>query len=172
MFAYISQFFEICQFRRNPQDLPSSQAVKFLVLGIYIVVGVFVSSLNVDFSTTLLTIAVDTILLLSLAHVSLWITGLSHRVNQTVIALAGTGSIFTLISVPILLLMRDIPEGQSSPINILLIPLLFWYIAVIGHIMKNALNMPPWAGLSIGIIYYIISYRILRLIVTASTGTG
>lgn len=169
MFSYVNQFFEICQFRRNPQDMPSSQAVKLLVISIYVLIGIIVSSINLAFSTTLLTIAVDTVLLLSLAHVSLWITGLSNRINQTVISLAGTGSIFTLISVPFLILMRDVPEGQSSPVDIFMIPLLFWYIAVIGHIMKNALNMPAWAGLSIGIIYYIISYRILRMIVTAGT---
>ncbi len=169
MLPYVIQFFEICRFRRNPQDMPSSQAAMTLVIGIYILVGIVVSSIHLAFSTTILTIAVDTVLLLSFAHVSLWITGLSNRANQTIIALAGTGSLFTLMSIPFLLILKDVPAGQSSDASIFMFPLLFWYIAVIGHIMKNALNMPAWAGLSIGIIYYIISYRILRMIVVTGS---
>jgi hypothetical protein len=168
MLTYLILFFDICRFRSKPQDLSASPALRTLAVSAYVFLGIVVSSIHQTFTNTITTVIADTILLIALAHVSLWIVGLSNRANQTLAALAGTGSLFSLMSIPFLLLINDVPTGEYSIGALLLLSMLFWNIAVIGHIMKNALDMPSWAGLSIAIIYFIISYRIMRLLVVSA----
>jgi hypothetical protein len=90
----------------------------------------------------------------------LWIKDLTARSTQTITALAGTGSFFGLISLPILSWLQGIPEDQPSLAGLFLLGLVVWNIAVVGNILRGALDVPLWAGVGISVLY---AYTTLRV---------
>lgn len=167
MLAFINLFFDICRFQRNPQDIPSSLTIKNLTLALYITLGFFVTAIHETLAISLVTVFVDTALMLSLAYISLWISGLNDRILQTITALAGTGSIIMVLSTPFVIWLLYVPPGEASISNLFLTALVFWNIAVIGHILRHALNMPIWAGFTIAIIYTMIYYRVIGALIVS-----
>lgn len=135
----------------------------------YILISIFVSSIHETLPFTFITVLIDTSLMLILAYTSLWISGHNERAIQTVTALAGTGGIFMLASAPFSIWLLNVPTGESSISLLFLTALMFWNVAVIGHILRHALGIPIWAGFTIAIIYTMIYYRVVgALIVTGS----
>ena len=147
---------KICLLRANPQDLPTSTALTALALAVYGAVDVVSALATVPLMRAIQFALVDTFLLGTFTHLTLNLRRLSPRLRQTLTALAGCG---VLLSIPALVLTGSI--GSATP-SVLWVPLLLWFVAVYGHILRHALDIRLPIGIAAACGYFF-----LTLVITA-----
>jgi hypothetical protein len=104
-----------------------------------------------------------------LAFVSLWITGHTERFAQTFTALTGTGVLFNLMGLPLIGLLQQVPEGETSNLSLFLFFLIIWNIVVIGHILRHALDMAMWLASGVALLYVYTSIRVMSALYIAGS---
>jgi hypothetical protein len=167
--TFFKQFFDICRFEANPQDLPSSYFVKYLALGSYAVVALASALLSQSLAYALISVFVDMAMLVGLAYAGLWVRNLSGRTTQTVTALAGTGTVIGIAGFPVMAWLQSTANDPPLLTSLLLLALVIWNVAVIGHILRHALSLPLWAGMGISVFYVYTSIRVMSALFIASS---
>ncbi len=164
----LQRFYEICLLRVGPQDLPASNFLLGLVLLVYMVLGVVLSSVNLPLSQALITVPVDTALMGLLTFFLLWVRDLPQRFRQVYTALLGTGAFFQILAFPLLVWQQDslqafqesgMQEGQTGVFvsTFALWLVVFWNVVVIGHIVRHALSSIMLVGMALAVLYMFIS---------------
>lgn len=161
MRALLMVFVDLCRLRAAPQDLPYSRFLMLLCIGSYALVGLGVASLDQNTALALLSTAVDTSLLLALAWLGLWVRDYRTRTLQTITALTGTGTLFGLLGWPLIAWLQQIGENTPSSLALLLLALIIWNMAVIGNILRHALDLPLWLGTGVALLYVYTSLRVM-----------
>ena len=169
MTSLLMLFVDMCRLRGGPQDLPYSQFLMGLCIACYALVGLGVSLLDQSPGLALVSMAVDTILLLALAWLALWVRNNTSRMVQTVTALAGTGTLFGLIGWPIIAWLQSVGDETPSSLALMLLLLVVWNIAVIGNILRHALELPMWLGSGVALLYVYTSIRVMSVLHIAGT---
>ena len=169
MISLLKLFFEICRFQANPQDLPSSFILKYLAITSYALVAMLSALLSQDLAFALLSVFVDVAMLMGLGYGGLWVRNLSGRTTQTVTALAGTGTIIGLVGYPVLAWVQSTANNPSVMASIMLLALVGWNVAVIGHILRHSLSLPLWVGMGISMFYIYTSIRIMSVLYIVSS---
>ena len=164
MLQLVKIFVDMCLFRAKPEQLPYSLFLLLLTIITYMAAGMVVSLVNQTMAKAVLIVIVDTAMLLGLAYAGLWIRGFLNRGVKTITAILGTGTLFTLMGLPLMLLLHDQPADQPSFYSLLVLVLMVWNIGVLGHILRSALSMPMWVGTSIALLYVYTSIRILAVL--------
>lgn len=149
LFALLLAFLQICLLRRRPQDIPASRELLYLSLLTYTLasIGLAAGAQSID-AATLAGVA-ETLVLAALVYALLYFRGLAQRWPQTMTALAGAGTIFSVLSVPLFLALSpgtDALPGRTA-IYLLIIVLLIWNVAVVAHILRHALSTSYGTGL-------------------------
>ncbi len=145
---------KICLLRANPQDLPPSTRLTALALAVYCATDVVMAFITVPLARALQFAAVDTFLLVALAHMALSLRHLGVRLQQTLMALAGCG---ILLAIPALIVMGWI--GATLP-PVVWVPLLLWSVAVYGHILRHALEVRYSLGIAAACVYVFIALMV------------
>ncbi len=167
MFSLLSVFIEICRFRAGPQDIPYSRLLLVLTIAAYFLIGLATSPLEQAIPKTISSMA-DTTMLMGFTLAGLWVRNLPRRGTQTLTALAGTGVVFGLVSLILFLAFPGLRISEPSIFSsILILALVIWNIAVMGHILKSSLEMPLWAGIGIAVLYVYTSLRVTGAIYVA-----
>jgi len=161
MSALLNVFIGMCLLRAAPQDLPFSRFLLGITVGAYFLVGLGISLADQGMGLALLSAAVDTGLMIGLAYLGLWIRDFTPRFVQTVTALCGTGVLFELLSWPLVTALQAQGQNASSLLALMLLALFIWVIAVIGSILRHALELPLWAGIGIALLYVYTSMRVM-----------
>jgi len=161
--------FEICRFQANPQDLPSSYLLKFLAIASYALVSLISALLSQAPAFALLSVFVDTAMLLGLGYGGLWVRNLSGRTTQTITALAGTGALIGLVGMPVLAWIQHTANNPPVLATSMLLALIIWNVGVVGHILRHALSLPIWAGMGISMFYIYTSIRVMSVLYIASS---
>ncbi|MBL1277690.1 MAG: hypothetical protein COB30_016545 [Ectothiorhodospiraceae bacterium] len=172
MSALLTLLFNIMRLRAAPQDLPCSFFLMFFCIGGYLLVGLGISMLDQTFGLAFLSAAIDTILLIGLAYLALWVRGYQGRTVQTITAFAATGSVFELIGWPLVAYLQQVSNGDPSSFSILLLLLIIWNIMVIGHILRHALDVPMWVGTGVALLYIYTSIRVMVALQIAGSAVG
>lgn len=162
MFPLIRVFFDICLFRRGPQDLPTSGFLLYLTLATHAVSSFLLSLGNHPTATAAMAGITDTALLAALTLSLLYTHGRMVRIPQTLAALAGSGTLLGLIALPPtywLFSLRDTGSDQTLPI-LLLLALIVWSLVVMGHIIRSALSTRLIIGLVVAVLFYWIAVSI------------
>jgi hypothetical protein len=162
----------IMRLRAAPQDLPYSRFLMLVCVGAYLCMGLVISLLDQDFGLALLSAGVDTVLLLGLAYLALWIRNFQARAVQTITAFAATGTIFELIGWPVVAYLQTTSADDPSSLSLLLLALIIWNITVIGHILRHAIEVPMWVGTGVALLYIYTSIRVMVALQIAGTATG
>lgn len=157
----LTLLWDICRLRRGPQDLPYSPQLLLIVvafsLGLQQVIARVLGVEQETLGAGLLSLALNLgalYLLLNLRHKR-------SRFVQTALAMLACALLFTLISLPIVLLVGERPPlpEQISPLQALLglvsLPLLIWKIMVDAHILRHSLDVPLLAGVVIAVLWLI-----------------
>lgn len=177
----LQRFFAICLLRAGPQDLPASRFLMVLCLGIYGGAGFLLSLGSLPWLGSLVLILVDTLLLVLISFLLLWMRALTERFTQVCTALAGTGIFFELLALPLLIwqqhsvgaFQQDGGNGLGIFISALVLWLcLFWNLIVIGHILRHALSTLMPVGLALGVAYLFISISISRQLTAFFVASG
>ena len=171
MLAIFKYFVDICLFRANPEDAPASQIFMIFTLSLYAIFSLLILMVDYSLVKAILTVLVGVAMLVGLALAGLWIRNFMGRARQTITALAGTGVIFDLIGLPFVLLTSHFPAEKLVFPKFLLVLVLFWQISVIGHILRNALSIPYWAGAIISCFYVFTYLRVVGIILMSGAQT-
>ena len=147
----------------RPQDLPASLTLLALVLGAHTLVGMIVSSANLRFGQAIAVGVTDTALLCVLTAALLMLHKQRERIIQTLIALAGAGSVIGFFVYPASLWLHDAREAGEQALmpTVLLLAMLGWSLVVSGHILRHALSVPYYVGLLVSVGLYWLSVKIL-----------
>ncbi|MDD1649776.1 MAG: hypothetical protein LUO80_05210 [Methylococcaceae bacterium] len=156
----VKRFVDICLFRNGPQDLPASRFLLGLVIVLNVLVSVFLAGLEADLPQAMLQS------LLAPALLAIFLFGLlkfskhSNRYTQTLTAGIGGDALITVLAIPLVLISLAIPDARAY-MGLLLFALMLWEMAVIGHIIRHAMEIPYMAGLGLALAYTALSYRIM-----------
>lgn len=164
MKALLMMFADLCRLRTGPQDLPHSRFLMLLCILAYALVGLGVSLLDQDSTLALVSTIVDTLLLLALTWLGLWVRDHKVRAVQTMTALTGTGALFGLMGWPLIASLQQLGEDNSSSLFLLLLALIIWNISVIGNILRHALDLPMWLGTGVALLYVYTSLRVMSVL--------
>jgi formate-dependent nitrite reductase membrane component NrfD len=150
---------DLCRLRAAPQQLPASTALLALALVNYCLVGIAVALPGSGWSMALLLTLLDLAVMAGLTTLVLWVTGKPARLNQTLSALAGTGALLGLLALPLVL---TAPEPVPAWAGLSWLVLLFWSLAVRGHILRHALEITFGMGLLVSAGYALVLIWLVR----------
>lgn len=158
MFNLIELIFNICVFKKAPQDLPHSiNLLKILVIA-NIFVNFLQSSMSINWLNALLKAAISVLLLIGFSWICLFFSRKLSRFYQTTGALLGTDALIGLFAMPVI---ATAMLGQAGLLAFLVMnALIIWYWIVTGHIMRNALEQSFSFSLGLAFLYLLLSYQV------------
>jgi hypothetical protein len=156
----IQLFLDICLFRKGPQDVPASQFLLGLILSLNLLVSAGLLLMEADPGQAIVQAACAMGLMFAFLYGLLKITRLDSRFLQTASAALATDAVFTLAAAPLMGMGQVLPDWQGF-LSLLVTALMLWAIAVLGHILREALNLPYLAGFLLALAYTAGSLRIM-----------
>jgi hypothetical protein len=172
MQALVRLFYDIALWRRGPRDVPASGALLGFVAAAYLAISILQSHLVYGAEGALLRGLVDLALTAVVFGVALAVARRPHRFVQTLTAVLGTGA---LLAVPMIVLLVIGEQVASVPplrflVSLASLPLLVWYLFVIAHVVRQALETPLFTGMAVALTYFVVSYAVLVGLLPAGPG--
>lgn len=161
------EFFQICLLQKRPQDLPGSEALFWLVLVAYAAISAILSYPTQTSITAVISGLIESVLLLAITWLFLYLRSVPERWLQTSTALAGTGFIFSLFAFPLFywgVFFTSGPDAQMI-ISLLVLMLVLWNIAVMTHILRNALSSSWLLGIMGSVTYIALISFVLQFVI-------
>lgn len=158
MLELLKLFFDICLFKKAPQDVPASRDLLYLVIIVYVCVGFLTFILSKNTLESALQVLIKVMLILGITHTVLLVAQKSMRYQQTVNALMGTDLIISFFSLPVIATL-DIQDSVLA--FIVLVWLMLWHWIISAHIFRHALNKAFIFGLGVSFMYKLTSYQIM-----------
>lgn len=157
----VNAFWQIALFRAGPESLPDSRPLLVLAMAVYIAVDVMVILAMYPRH------ALPSLLLVDVGFLLLWCAGIlrlfgfAQRLQQTLIALFGTGAMLQLLAFPLSAWPSfGIPVEIPLFLRVLVaVVILLWSVSVYGHILGKAISRSMGVGLTFAIIYFIVIYE-------------
>jgi hypothetical protein len=156
----IRLFLDICLLNKGPQDSPASSLLLGLTVAANLAVGIALSLIEAAKAEALIQAAVGALLLGGFLWIALSFTGKRSRFLQTATAAFGADTLISIAALPLLVWGRWATDAQGL-VAILLLLLMLWQMAVIGHILHHALSVSFPAGLGLALAYTATSYGIM-----------
>ncbi len=165
------RFVEICLFKAGPEDVPSSHWLLKITLLIYFMVGVVISRIDSAWDASLFTSLTDMLVMIVVIGLLLQFRGFKSRFQQTLTAMAGTGSCLGIVGIPVVLLFHQVNEQErlSSYAMLLMIAVMFWSLMVTAHIFRRSLDIKPGVAAMLTIAYTIVSLISVGLVLSGVT---
>jgi hypothetical protein len=173
MSEILKLFYQILLFKKGPQDVPFSPALTLFTLSGYVSASFLLLFMSSHWLSALLQTAVEIVIMMIFTSITLFWVGKGERYQQTFCALLGTDALITLFAIPATVPLL-IPSGDMAFFGFLLVVLLMlWHWAVIGHIFRHALDESFSFGLGIAFLYILAAYLIIGVLFPeASTSTN
>ncbi len=162
MLEIINSLFDICLFRKGPQDLPSSLWLLRVLIGVDVIVSFLMVSIRTDWLTSLLQAIVSALLIVGFSGFMLYVARKRGRFYQTTGALLGIDAMISFFALPG---MASMMIGRVALLAfITTIALMIWHWAVTGHIIRNALGQTLTFSLGVAFLYLLGSYQVMALL--------
>lgn len=163
MRALFDLILDICLFRKGPQELPASWTLLWLCLAAYGLSGLLGLLVSMPPLMAIFQSLVDIALLMGFTYGILAVMGRQARFVQTLTALAGAYTLLGLMALPLIFWMEQATTEDAAPMlpSLLLLGLVGWSIAVMGHIWRHALSTSRGMGLLYALGYLFISIIVL-----------
>jgi hypothetical protein len=146
--------------RRGPQDLPYSPALLALLVGATLVLDAVLAEHIVQVG--LARMAFSLLPVLALTWLALRIGEKSARFVQAATSAVAAGLVLTLLAIPVLLGIGTLPADPKQLTRaqslFVLLALLFqvWDLAVVGHILRHALDLKLRLGVLVAVVIYAV----------------
>ncbi len=155
--------------RRGPQDVPASRFLFALTLIGYVLMNLLHLGLRPldSWQENLMLSVLDIVLLLFLFYLLLAAFRRSSRYLQTVTALLGVNLLVTALQLPFYVWRTLIiagPDVITLP-DMILLGLLVWFLAVVAHVTRHALEIPYAGAAVISIMYFMLFQTLAGLLV-------
>jgi len=161
MYEFLKLFFDICLFKKGPQDIPVSNSLLYILIPIYAGISFLILILSADVVNSILQIIVEIALILGATKVILFIANKPYRFQQTASALIATDTIINFFAVPV---MGSLVGQGSGLAFISIVFLMIWHGAISGYIFSQALEQPFTFGLGVAFLYILVSYQVMALL--------
>ena len=154
---------DICLLRAGPQDLPHSRSLLGLALAGYVLVSWLLSVPVYPVANAFLIALVDLTLLLLFAVSLLFIAGKTARINQTLAALTGTGTLLGLVALPLVQILsrEQLAEQLALSVGMLWLALFGWSLIVVAHIMRHAMSVSLPVAIGVSVVYVLVAIQIV-----------
>lgn len=158
--ALIKLLLDICLFRKGPQDIPYSILLLSLTVLWNITVSVALGLIDMGVVQALMQSLLGLSLLLLFLVALLKLMQKRARFVQTLTAALASDALISSIAIFALTLGQSL-TGQSAFLGFLLVFLMMWQIAVLGHILRHALSTRFLLGLALSFSYTLVVYRVM-----------
>lgn len=152
-------FPDLMRLRSGPQDVPASAGLLLVLAALYVLQGFLTGEIIEEpdaaprtFIAIALQFAVITVLLR--------LKNLGGRVQQTLAAMAGTGFLFGLLSIPLLVQFQ--PDTSQPGLALAYLGLFAWSLAVDGHIYRHALSIKMSMGVLTAVLIFAMNFMLLK----------
>lgn len=153
MIQLLNYFVSLCLFRRGPQDAPSSEQL-LIAAGVLVALSHALTNNLYDTLYSRVVIAISQVLVFgAVVWLVLKIKRLEGRWVQTLTALFGAAALFQFASWPVIELLSggtDEPAAFPQPLW-LHVFIGGWYLAVMSHILRHALDTTIGRGVAAAI---------------------
>ncbi len=162
MFDIIKLLFDICLFKKGPQDLPYSVwLLRILFIG-YVSIRVLMLSIHFNWLTVLMQVIVEIVLVCGFFWLMLYLARKLGRFYQVISAVLGTDALISFFALPG---MASMEAGQGGLLVFLvMIGLIGWHWTVTGHIIRNALEQTLSFSLGLAFLYLLGSYQAMAFL--------
>ncbi len=161
MYELLKLFFDICLFKKGPQDVPVSNWLLRLLILVYVFISFLIIILSSNLIDTILQVLLGAMLILASTWIILYVAKRLHRFQQTACALIGTDTLFSFFALPAMATLI----GQGTALAfIAIVILMLWHWVVSGHIFSQALEQPFSFGLGISFLYILTSYQVMAVL--------
>lgn len=164
----ILRLIDICLFRSGPDSLPANNQLMQLLLLIYFIVSVSVNQIDMSFRISLWIGLTDVIVLTTLLYGLLRLNHFLPRYQQSLMALAGTGSLLGLLAMPLLWAFHQYAE-QSDTANFILFALMLvmlWSLMVTAHIIRRSIETSAPKAVALTVLYVVMAIVINGLVMS------
>ena len=171
MITLVQAMVEIALQRRGPEDLPASTFLFQLVLLVYILIGTLSAAIYWrSAAQVVLQVGLELVLLFGFFSAVLGFYRKAERRLQTFIALLGTGSLLSALAIPLQLWRQATGADQSTALLPVLglLALLMWSLAVTGHILHHAIEVPYLGGVLLAMGYFALSVALSAMLFPAA----
>jgi len=165
-------FWNICLFRRGPQDVPSTDALTAILLLLTAAIGTLIVYINYPMATALRAGVVDS--------ASVWVTTAAlltlfrhpRRIRQTFCAIAGSGLVVSLLALPLIYWGNVTGEATPDAVapGLLLTLLIFWNISINAHVYRHALGSDRLGGLAAALVIFAFNQFLGSLLLPSPQG--
>jgi hypothetical protein len=162
MFDIIKLLFDICLFKKGPQDLPYSVWLLRLLLVVYVSVRVLMLSIHFDSLNVLLQVIVEIFLVAGFFWTLLYLARKPGRFYQALSAVLGTDALISFFALPGIASMETGQGGLG--VFLVMLGLISWHWAVTGHIIRNTLEQSLSFSLGLAFLYLLGSYQVMALL--------
>jgi len=152
---------DMLRLRSGPQDMPAGWPLALVMSFAYIAQGFFADRILSDTdgaARTLLAVSVQ----FAVIAILLNFRNFASRLPQTLIALAGTGFIFGLLSLAIL--TRVDPSKSQPDLALIYLGLFGWSLAVDAHIYRQALSFKMGIGVLLAVLIFGANFMLLKAV--------
>ncbi|MGZ5049602.1 MAG: hypothetical protein ACXWF8_14275 [Methylobacter sp.] len=170
MFEIIKQLFDICLFKQGPQDLPYSVWLWRILMVADIAASFLMINIRTGWLTSLLQALVGALLIVGFGWLILYLSRKRERFSQTVSAMFGVDALITFFALPGMATM-SIGQGEFLAF-IIMIGLIVWHWAIVGHIIRNALGQTWSFSLGLAFLYIFGSYQVMAVLFPEVAGSN
>jgi len=158
MYELLKLTFDICLFKKGPQDMPASYLLMKLLIVAYIGTSVLILALSVDLLNAVLQALTEVSLMLGLSWLILFFSSRSARFLQATNALIATDTLISLFALPA---MATLVSQQSGLAFFSMIALMLWHGGICAHIFSHTLEKSFSFSLGIAVLYILTSYTVI-----------
>jgi hypothetical protein len=170
MYILLKLLFDICLFKKGPQDLPYSDWLLRMLILAYAGIRFLMLAMHLTWTIVLLQILVEICLMIGFAALMLTYVNKMKRFNQVSSALFGTDTLINFLAIPTILTL-EIGQGGWL-VFMLMLALIAWQCAVIAHIIYNALEQNMVISFALAFVYLMASYLVIALLFPEAASTG
>ncbi len=162
MYEILKLLFEICLFKKGPQDIPYSIWLLRAFMSIYTSVRFLMLAIHTNPLNAMLQILVELVLIIGFSWIMLYLSRKLQRFYQVTCALLGTDTMINFFALPGVLTM-ELGRGGWLVFAVML-GLIAWQCAVIAHIIYNAIEQNLMFSFGLSFLYLLASYQVIALL--------
>ena len=170
MSALLLALRNLCLLRIGPQDLPYSPSLLGTVLGLNLLIDTMTGWLLGRPGSALAASLLSLIVIMVGLYLLLKMRNFQVRFVQAALAVAATALLFSVLAVPVQLMLHPMPADPtelSDPQRwamLVLAGLGGWSLAVTGHILRHALERSFFAGILLALMLNLATLAFLGLL--------
>ena len=154
---------DILRLQNGPQDLPGTSSALAATIAVSCALSLIALGIMGN-DNPALQIAAAAGFTLLFVGVALQLRRLGNRFVQTATALFGTDALLTLIALPATAGLDQAAEEISPIAAVWLLGVLLWTLVVVGHILRNALDLPLIGGVLAALLYLFLSVNVTAMV--------